>query len=201
MEPNQQSLSIRKKASKSQSWPIRLWPDTTDHPLLPLSLGGLCYLSDIEDKNESFAIQKTLFLGFPEVFAGGRDSHYPAIGWCISRKAVIINRDVFSAGGQRAISLQDKMLDLSLPAVMTKATTALSRECPVLLSDLSEIYGQPIKNAKTAIDLFRAELLTSRVLDMLSAIVAKQGGMALIEARHSLVEVLTNSINPDGFLP
>ena len=184
----------------TQKRPIPIWPATKDRPLLPLSLGGLCYLSDIDDRDESFAIQKTLFLGFPSVLAGGRDAHYQAIGWCISRKAVIINRDVFSAGGQKIVSLAGTSLTLSLPGVMTKAITALQRVCPVSLADLSEIHGQRIRSAESAIELYESNLLNNGVMDELSAMVAQRGKLSLNVARQSLVATLISSINTEGFI-
>ena len=184
----------------TQKRPIPIWPATKDRPLLPLSLGGLCYLADMDDRIESFAIQKTLFLGFPSVLAGGRDAHYQAIGWCISRKAVIVNRDVFSAGGQKNVSLSGTALTLRLPAVMTKAITALQRPCPVSLADLSEIHGQRIKNAESAIKLFESNLLNNGVMDELSAFVVQYGKLSLKLARQSLVATLISSINTEGFI-
>lgn len=183
-----------------QSRPIPIWPATKGRPLLPLSLGGLCYLSDIEDKDDSFAIQKTLFLGFPGVFAGGRDAHCEAIGWCISRKAVIVNRDVFSAGGQKNVSLVGTSLNLSLPGVVTKAMTALQRNCPVSLADLSEIHSCKVKSPESAIQLFKEILMTHGVLDDLSAIVALNGKLSHGRSKEVLVATLIESINVKGFI-
>jgi hypothetical protein len=148
----------QKKEEAAQTRPIPIWPATKDRPLLPLSLDGLCYLSDIEEKDESFAIQKTLFLGFPGAIAGGRNAHHEAIGWCISRKAVIVNRDVFSAGGKKEIELVGASISLNLPGVITKAMTALNRKCPASLADLSEINGRKIKNIESAIECFKQGL-------------------------------------------
>ncbi len=191
---------ITKKVPGVRSRPIPLWPATEDHPLLPVSLGGFGYLSDIEDKNESFAIQKTLFLGFPRVVAGGRDAHYQAIGWCISRKAVIVNRDVFSAGGQKPVAVAELDRPVILPAVMTKAITALNRRCPVSLGDLSEIHGRAIDTADSAIEIFGESLLAGGVLDELSTILSTRANLTRDHARRILAATLTGAVDTGGFV-
>lgn len=97
-------VEIRRKALERDEIPWWVAPDADGTGAVELDgiggFGGLRSLRGI-GRDASFSLQKTLFLGFPEVLSGGSAAHSIAIGWAISQKSVIINRDVFSAGGKR----------------------------------------------------------------------------------------------------
>lgn len=114
---------------------------------------GLRYLGDM-DRFTSYAIQKTLFLGFPEVLSGGRDSHYNAIGWAISQKSTIINRDVFSAGGRHLADLGLPSGPVELPAVIGKCASAFGRDARISLWDMRQICGPGIDSGAAALKRF-----------------------------------------------
>jgi hypothetical protein len=127
-------------------------------------LGGLRSLRGI-GRTASFSLQKTLFLGFPEVLSGGSAAHSIAIGWAISQKSVIINRDVFSAGGKRTIRLLGLGVSLKLPGVIGKCAEKLSCDAPVSLKDLSEIGGTLLETPGEAVQRFKSALLNQKILD------------------------------------
>jgi hypothetical protein len=177
---------------------IPIWPSIGTRRFVPLDIGGLRYLSDLKDRSESFAVQKTLFLGFPEVLSGGHAAHHTAIGWCISRKAIIVNRDVFSAGGQAFVDIHGSAVPIRLPGVMKKAIDSLGRRCPVSLEDLSEIHGVSVASGSDAAALFRLKL--ERDVDLGALITympATNGGR---RARSLIIDTLVDNIDTSGFV-
>jgi hypothetical protein len=164
-------------------------------------MGGLRYLRGME-RSASFSLQKTLFLGFPEVLSGGAAAHSIAIGWAISQKSTIINRDVFSAGGKVAIGLTPPIGRVTLPAVVSKCAAALRRDVRVSLAELSNIHAATLSTPAAAIRKFESRLKERGVLDHLYEHLphAKKHHTSMSQFRDAIVESLVDSINPSTLI-
>jgi hypothetical protein len=164
-------------------------------------MGGLRYLKNME-RSKSFALQKTLFLGFPEVLSGGAAAHSIAIGWAISQKSTIINRDVFSAGGKVAIGLTQPIGRVTLPAVVSKCAAALRRDVRVSLAELSNIHAATLSTPSAAIRTFELRLKERGVLDHLYEHLpqAKKHHISMSQFRDAIIESLVDSIDPSTLI-
>ncbi len=129
-------------------------------------LGGIRSLRGI-GREASFSLQKTLFLGFPEVLSGGSAAHSIAIGWAISQKSVIVNRDVFSAGGKRTVSLSHLRIKPKLPGVVSNCADKLACDAKVSLQDLSSIGGTLFTSPSQVVRRFESALRKGEMLDHL----------------------------------
>jgi len=160
-------------------------------------MGGLRYLRGME-RTASFSLQKTLFLGFPEVLSGGAAAHSVAIGWAISQKSTIINRDVFSAGGKEPIRLAAPIGAVKLPRVVTKCSEALRRDAPVSLAELSNIHGVALPTPEAAIKRFKSRLKEDGVLDYLHVHLpaSKRQMISKRQLRDSVIDALIDEIDP-----
>jgi hypothetical protein len=160
-------------------------------------MGGLRYLRGLE-RSASFSLQKTLFLGFPEVLSGGATTHSIAIGWAISQKSVIINRDVFSSGGKRPVQLAPPLGRVTLPAVVSKCAAALQRDAPVSLAELSSIHGMALSTPEAAIERFKSKLREDGVLDHLHdhLSVSKKKAVSRSQLRDAVIDTLADEIDP-----
>lgn len=137
-------LEIRRRALERNEIPWWVVSDADGMSAIEIDsnagLGGIRSLKGI-GREASFSLQKTLFLGFPEVLSGGSTAHSIAIGWAISQKSVIVNRDVFSAGGKRMVPLSHLGIKPKLPGVVSKCADKLASDAKVSLKDLSSIGG------------------------------------------------------------
>lgn len=160
-------------------------------------MGGLRYMQSME-RHARFSLQKTLFLGFPEVLTGGARSHSIAIGWAISQKSVIINRDVFSAGGKKPKQLAAPVGRVTLPAVVTKCSQALRRDARVSLAELSNIHGVTLPTPEAVIKRFKSRLKQDGVLDHLHDHLSpsKKQHISKLQLRDAVIEALVNEIDP-----
>lgn len=161
---------IRQRALERDEIPWWVYPDSGEglsiEPDVADGFGGLRNLKQI-GSDLSCSIQKTLFLGFPEVLSGGKAAHSNAIGWAISRKSAIVGRDVFSAGGKRDVNLGGGIGTVTLPAVVHKCSMALHKSCAVSLADLSEIHGQEFSKPENVIANFAAKITGNESLEYL----------------------------------
>jgi hypothetical protein len=164
-------------------------------------MGGLRYLRGME-RTASFSLQKTLFLGFPEVLSGGAAAHSIAIGWAISQKSTIINRDVFSAGGKASIGLAGHIGKLTLPAVVSKCAAALRRDVRVSLAELSSIHGVALPTPETAIKRFKSRLREDNVLDHLYDYLSpsKKKKVGKQQLRDAVIDALADEIDPSTLI-
>lgn len=155
------------------------------------------------DLKELHTFHKTLFLRFPEVLAGGEDSHGPAIVWALSRN-ILIGRDTFSSGGRQVVELGLPCGPILLPAVVTKCAKALARESRVALADLESISGDPADSAEMALENFKLKIQEQRLLmhlhssnglseEQRSMISAQELSDALVRYLTSLVDLRTIS--------
>jgi hypothetical protein len=160
-------------------------------------MGGLRYLRGME-RTASFSLQKTLFLGFPEVLSGGAAAHSIAIGWAISQKSTIINRDVFSAGGKVSIGLAQPIGSVRLPAVVSKCAAALRRDVGVSLAELSNIHGVALPTPEAAIKRFKSRLREDGVLDHLYDHLSpsKKKTVDKQRLRDAVIDSLADEIDP-----
>jgi len=129
-------------------------------------LGGIRSLKGL-GREASFSFQKTLFLGFPEVLSGGPAAHSIAIGWAISQKSVIVNRDVFSAGGKRMVPLSKLGIKPKLPGVVSNCADKLACDAKVSLQDLSSIGGTLFTSPSQVVRRFESALRKGNLLDYL----------------------------------
>ena len=163
-------VEIRRRALEREEIPWWVVADSDEMGAVEIDshggLGGLRSLNGI-GRAASFSLQKTLFLGFPEVLSGGSAAHSIAIGWAISQKSVIINRDVFSAGGKRAIGLSHLGVNPKLPGVFSNCAEKIARDARVSLRDLSSIGGTNFTNPSQVIQRFESALRKGKILDNL----------------------------------
>ena len=161
-------VEIRRRALERDEIPW--WVDADEMGAVEFDshggLGGLRSLKGI-GRAASLSLQKTLFLGFPEVLSGGSAAHSMAIGWAISQKSVIVNRDVFSAGGKRAIGLSHLGVNPKLPGVFRNCAKKIALDARVSLRDLSSIGGTTFTNPSQVIQRFESTLRKENVLDNL----------------------------------
>lgn len=192
---------IRRRALERDEIPWWVQPEGSDgngfEPDSAAGLGGLRNLRQMGNE-ASFSLQKTLFLGFPEVLAGGRAAHANAIGWAISRKSAIIGRDVFSAGGQRRLNLGSTLGAVTLPAVIGNCATMINKSNLVSLNDLSEIYGQTFTSADQAIKRFRSTIKNNKDLEYLRDYLplAKQASISARELSSTIADLMADLIDP-----
>lgn len=198
-------LEIRRRALERKEIPW--WVVTEENEIIALEpdnhdgLGGLRFLKGIE-RQASFAIQKTLFLGFPEVLSGGSEAHSLAVGWSISQKSVIINRDIFSAGGRRKINIGLPGGDIEFPAVIGNCSRSVSRNVPVSLREVSSIYGIKFSSSEDVIKKFRQVLSQPKLLDYLADCLtpAQRSLVTTVELKSALIEFLTQLIDPQTII-
>lgn len=163
-------VEIRRRALEREEIPWWVVPEVEGMSAVEIdSLGGLGGLRSLKGigRDASFSLQKTLFLGFPQVLSGGSAAHSIAIGWAISQKSVIINRDVFSAGGKRAIRLTPLGISPKLPGVISNCATMLARGANVSLRDLSSIGGTLFTSPDQVVKRFESALKKGDILDRL----------------------------------
>ena len=194
-------VEIRRRALEREEIPWWVVPEVDGMSAVEIDssggLGGLRSLKGV-GRNASFSLQKTLFLGFPEVLSGGSAAHSIAIGWAISQKSVIINRDVFSAGGKRAIMLRELGINPKLPAVVGKCAEKLGCNASVSLKDLSSIGGTAFSSADQVVRRFDAALRKGKTLNHLydhlsPAAKSKVDRSCLVEA---VTDYLVSQIDP-----
>ena len=163
-------VEIRRRALERDEIPWWVVADADEMGAVEIDshggLGGLRSLNGI-GRAASFSLQKTLFLGFPEVLSGGSAAHSIAIGWAISQKSVIVNRDVFSAGGKRAIGLSHLGVNPKLPGVFSNCAEKIARDARVSLRDLSSIGGTTFTKPSQVIQRFESALRKGKILDTL----------------------------------
>ena len=163
-------LEIRRRALERDEIPWWVVADNDGMSAIEIDshggLGGIRSLRGI-GREASFSLQKTLFLGFPEVLSGGSAAHSIAIGWAISQKSVIINRDVFSAGGKRTVSLSHPRIKPKLPGVVSNCADKLACDATVSLQDLSSIGGTRFTSASQVVRRFESALRKGNLLDHL----------------------------------
>ena len=192
---------IRRRALDRDEIPWWVQPEGSDglgfEPDSAAGLGGLRNLRQMGNE-ASFSLQKTLFLGFPEVLAGGKAAHANAIGWAISRKSAIIGRDVFSAGGQRRLYLGSTLGAITLPAVIDNCATMIKKTNLVSLDDLSEIYGQTFTSAREAIKRFQSTIKNNQDLKYLHDYLppAKQRSISAKALRSTIADLMADLIDP-----
>jgi len=163
-------VEIRRRALEREEIPWWVVPEVEGMSAVEIdSLGGLGGLRSLKGigREASFSLQKTLFLGFPQVLSGGSAAHSIAIGWAISQKSVIINRDVFSAGGKRAIRLTPLGISPKLPGVISNCAAMLARGANVSLRDLSSIGGTLFTSPDQVVKRFESALKKGDILDRL----------------------------------
>ena len=139
---------MRRRARERSEVPW--WLDPTDEVDVTINVPGLRYRRDLE-AHESAALQKTLFLGFPEILAGGGRSFYNAAGWAISRRSVIVTRDWFSAGGRCELDLGAAHGRIDVPGVVRNFLNAVGRPSRISLSELGEIHGRALGSPEDAV--------------------------------------------------
>lgn len=163
-------LEIRRRALERDEIPWWVVADADGMSAIEVDdngvLGGIRSLRGI-GREASFSLQKTLFLGFPEVLSGGSAAHSIAIGWAISQKSVIVNRDVFSAGGKRTVSLSDLRIKPKLPGVVSNCADKLACDAKVSLQDLSSIGGTLFTSPSQVVRRFESALRKGKLLDHL----------------------------------
>lgn len=163
-------LEIRRRALERDEVPWWVVADNDGMNAIEIDshggLGGIRSLRGI-GREASFSLQKTLFLGFPEVLSGGSAAHSIAIGWAISQKSVIINRDVFSAGGKRTVRLLRLGINPKLPGVVSNCADKLACDATVSLQDLSSIGGTLFTSASQVVRRFESALRKGNLLDHL----------------------------------
>ena len=163
-------LEIRRRALERDEIPWWVVADNDGMSAIEIDshggLGGIRSLRGI-GREASFSLQKTLFLGFPEVLSGGSAAHAIAIGWAISQKSVIINRDVFSAGGKRTVSLSHLGIKPKLPGVVSNCADKLACDAKVTLQDLSSIGGTRFTSPSQVVCRFESALRKGNLLDHL----------------------------------
>ena len=194
-------VEIRRRALERKEIPW--WVVADSHETIAFEadqeggMGGLRYLRGM-DRSASFSLQKTLFLGFPEVLSGGATSHSIAIGWAISQKSTIINRDVFSAGGKESVRLASPIGNVMLPAVVTKCSVALKRNAGVSLAELSSIHGMALSTPAAAIKKIESRMKEHGVLDHLYDYLspAKQLHTSRSQLRDAVIEFLISQLDP-----
>lgn len=194
-------LEIRRRALERKEVPWWVVADSQEAIAFEADvdggMGGLRYLRG-KERSASFSLQKTLFLGFPEVLSGGATSHSIAIGWAISQKSTIINRDVFSAGGKEPIELAPPIGSVTLPAVVTKCAVALKRKAAVSLAELSSIHGMALSTPAAAIKKLESRLKERGVLDHLYDHLspAKKLHTSKAQLRDAVIKFLISQLDP-----
>jgi hypothetical protein len=195
---------LRRRATEAGEVPWWL-PESDDEDVDPdtrTSKSSLAFLGDIE-RELRFGIKKTLFLGFPEVLTGGRSSHYDAIGWCISRRSVIINRDVFSAGGKKQVNIGSLSTNpIQVPGVISNFINSVGKQCPVSFAELSEIYGSEIRNVESLKQKIREVLVSDGILDKQVFEIMNELEIPHAErtAVPTVIDWLLSHINDSGFV-
>jgi hypothetical protein len=198
-------LEIRRRALERKEIPW--WVVTDDNETIALEpdnrhgLGGLRFLKGIE-RQASFSLQKTLFLGFPEVLSGGSDAHSLAVGWSISQRSVIVNRDIFSAGGRRKIDIGLPGGVVDFPAVIGNCSRSVSRNVPVSLTELSSIHGLKFSSGEDVIRKFQEMLGQPTLLDYLADCLtpAQRALVTTAKLKSALIEFLTQLIDPQTII-
>jgi hypothetical protein len=166
------------------------------------SEASLKYLGDIE-REVSFGIQKSLFLGFPGVLTGGRSSHFDAIGWCISRRSVIVNRDVFSAGGKSEVTIDPlSTTAIQVPGVISNFIWSVGKQCPVSFNELSEIHGTEIRSVDVLKKKIKEALISGEIINKHVAEIVNQLGLTDADgtAVSTVIDWLLSHINDSGFV-
>lgn len=80
---------------------------------------------------------------------------------------MIVNRDVFSAGGKRTVSLSDLRIKPKLPGVVSNCADKLACDAKVSLQDLSSIGGTLFTSPSQVVRRFESALRKGKLLDHL----------------------------------
>jgi len=111
---------------------------------------------------------------------------------------VIVNRDVFSAGGKRMVPLSHLGIKPKLPGVVSKCADKLACDANVSLQDLSSIGGTLFTSPSQVVRRFESALRKGNLLDYLFEHLTRTE-KSKVKRRafvNSVTDYLVKQINP-----